>query len=160
MVGPDPAAGCPKKTNPPTPATAIDVDAPRFENCPLTMSSCSSRCDSGQVPGSVQPAVTFAVRAAGSVEARAPVIAVVPIPAAPRNIPAKAGLKMRPAPVKRPIGCPEVIGFSLLARATAESRIFCLPPLTPRCARPREHTFIDTLDHVSLLGVQAYSSGI
>ena len=49
IAGPDPAAGWPKRTNPPTPAAANEVDAPRSENSPLTMSSCSTRCGTGQL---------------------------------------------------------------------------------------------------------------
>ena len=58
MAGPDPAAGWPNNTNPPTPAAAIGVDAPRSENCPATISSCSTRCETGQ-------ALTDGVQAGG-----------------------------------------------------------------------------------------------
>ena len=49
MAGPDPAAGWPKRTSPPTPAAANGVEAPRSENSPLTMSSCSTRCGTDQL---------------------------------------------------------------------------------------------------------------
>jgi hypothetical protein len=64
------------------------------------MSSCSTRCDNGQVSGFEQPAVTLAIMDVGSVEARAVVIGVIPVPAASRRIPGTARLTMRLAPAK------------------------------------------------------------
>ena len=39
----DPAAGEPKKTNPPTPADAAGADAPRSENCSITIRSSEQK---------------------------------------------------------------------------------------------------------------------
>ena len=62
MAGPDPAAGWPNRTKPPTPAAAIGVDALRSQNRPLTISSCSTRWETGQ-------AFTGVVQAGGAARA-------------------------------------------------------------------------------------------
>jgi hypothetical protein len=56
IEGPEPAAGCPKRTKAPAPDNAAGVDAARFENWPPTIRSWASRRAIGHVAArSVQP---------------------------------------------------------------------------------------------------------
>ena len=118
MAGPDPAAGCPKRTTPPTPAEAIDVEAPRSENWPLTMMSCSTRWATGQdatglvqpaseaawTAGGAAPAGTAGAAPAGVAPARAAVTRVAPARMAPATTPPERtarATRVPPAPRKR-----------------------------------------------------------